>query len=335
MRVATFFSGYDSQCMALDRLGVDYELVAWSEIDEYAIRAHNAVYPQWEDRNFGDIEKIVPEELPDFDLMTYSSPCQDFSVVGTQAGGEKGSGTRSSLLWCCEEIIRVKRPKFLLMENVKALNGQKFKPLLKKWQEVLEGMGYVNFAKVLDAKDFGIPQHRERLFMVSILGGGEYEWPEKQELKLRLKDVLESGEVFNATVEGLCRTIKAQYFKNSLANFMKQGDWGATGVLMQVGNIYPDTEKFKNRTMGRIYHPNGISPTLNTCGGGDRQPKILVGEDKIRKLTPRECFRLMGVSEEDIDRLMSCGLSNTRLYQMAGNSIVVQVLVEVLRPIVL
>lgn len=106
IRVFTAFSGYDSQCLALERLkqnfpDFDYELVGWSEIDKYAIQAHNALFPQWADRNYGDISKIDWNEVPDFDLFTYSSPCQDFSNAGLQRGGEEGSGTRSSLLWEC------------------------------------------------------------------------------------------------------------------------------------------------------------------------------------------------------------------------------------------
>ena len=137
LRVFTAFSGYDSQCMALDRIGVDYDLVGWSEIDRFAIRAHDAVYPQYADRNFGDITAIDPNALPDFDLMTYSSPCQDFSIAGRQRDGEKGSGTRSSLLWYCEDIIRVKRPRFLVMENVKNLVSEKFRPLFLEWERTL------------------------------------------------------------------------------------------------------------------------------------------------------------------------------------------------------
>lgn len=98
LNVFTAFSGYDSQCLALDRLGIDYELVGWSEIDKYAIKAHNLLYPQYSDRNYGDISNIDWREVPDFDLFTYSPPFQDFSVAGKQKGGEKGSGTRSSLL---------------------------------------------------------------------------------------------------------------------------------------------------------------------------------------------------------------------------------------------
>src|SRR5574344_519600 len=104
LKVATLFSGYDSQCLSLDRLHenypiFDYELILWSEIDKYAIQAHNAIYPQYKDRNFGDICKIDWSDVPDFDLLTYSSPCQDLSAAGLQRGGQKGSGTRSSLLW--------------------------------------------------------------------------------------------------------------------------------------------------------------------------------------------------------------------------------------------
>ena len=108
LRVFTSFSGYDSQCLALNNIGIDYELVGWSEIDKYAIQAHNALFPQWAKRNYGDISKIDWNKVPDFDLFTYSSPCQDFSMAGKQQGGRKGSGTRSSLLWECERAIRTK-----------------------------------------------------------------------------------------------------------------------------------------------------------------------------------------------------------------------------------
>lgn len=126
LKVFTAFSGYDSQCMALDRLGVDYELVGWSEIDRYAIIAHNAVYPQWSDRNLGDICKIDWNDIPDFELFTYSFPCTDISSAGQQRGLEEGSGTRSSLLWECKKAIDTKKPKYLLMENVKALQAISF-----------------------------------------------------------------------------------------------------------------------------------------------------------------------------------------------------------------
>lgn len=198
IRVFTAFSGYDSQCLALSYLGADYELVGWSEIDKYAIQAHNALFPQWSDRNYGDITQIDWAKVPDFDLFTYSSPCQDFSQAGKQAGAERGSGTRSSLLWECERAIAAKRPKYLLFENVAAVVSKKFMPLFEEWQHTLERLGYTNFWKVLNAKTHGyptpVPQNRKRVFMVSILDCDKpYVFPDEQPLTTRLKDVLETN----------------------------------------------------------------------------------------------------------------------------------------------
>lgn len=192
LRVFTAFSGYDSQCLALDRANIAYELVGWSEIDKFAIKAHNALFPQWSDRNFGDISKIDWNLVPDFDLFTYSSPCQDFSNAGKMKGGEKGSGTRSSLLWECEKAIRAKMPKYLLMENVAALVGKRFIGTFQNWLSVLSGLGYTNYWQVLNAKDYGVPQNRKRVFVVSILNSQEpYYFPQPFETDIRLKDILE------------------------------------------------------------------------------------------------------------------------------------------------
>ena len=192
VKVFTAFSGYDSLCLALNRLGIDYELVGWSEIDKFAIQAHNALFPQWTDRNFGDISKIDWNMVPDFDLFTYSSPCQDFSNAGKMQGGEKGSGTRSSLLWECEKAIRAKMPKYLLMENVANLVSKKFIGTFQNWLNVLSELGYTNYWQVLNAKDYGVPQNRKRVFVVSILNSHEpYYFPKPFETDIRLKDILE------------------------------------------------------------------------------------------------------------------------------------------------
>ena len=197
LKVVTLCSGYDSQCMALDRIkelnpDFDYELVAWSEIDKYAIMAHNAVYPQWKERNLGDMTKINWENFTsDIDLLFYSTPCTDFSNAGKQAGGEEGSGTRSSILWYTRNAIKAKRPRICIMENVKALVSTKFKPLFQRWEQELASYGYNNYCKVLNAKDYGIPQNRERIFLVSIRDDQHFEFGEPFELKLRLKDMLE------------------------------------------------------------------------------------------------------------------------------------------------
>lgn len=201
LRVFTAFSGYDSQCMALDRLvenypWFSYELVGWSEIDEYAISSHNAVFPEAADKNLGDISKVDWKNVPDFDLFTYSSPCQDFSICGKQRGGEAGSGTRSSLLWECQRTIEEKRPKFCLLENVKNLYAdKKFYPLLMSWKRIVDSYGYNSFIKVLNAADYDIPQGRERVFMVSIRKdeideSPKYYFPKPIERKREIEDFL-------------------------------------------------------------------------------------------------------------------------------------------------
>lgn len=265
LRVFTAFSGYDSQCLALDVLEdysffiertedgrlcrgckFEYELVGWSEIDKYAIRAHNALFPQWADRNYGDISKIDWNTVPDFDLFTYSSPCQDFSQAGKQRGAAKGSGTRSSLLWECERAIETKRPKYLLFENVAAVVSKKFIRLFNEWQLTLERLGYTNFTQVLNAKTHGyptpVPQNRERVFMVSILDCDKpFYFPEPQTLTQRLADILEpevddSYYLSADTVEMM--NIHAQRHKEKGNGFgWKPTDGGGIASTLQTGSL--------------------------------------------------------------------------------------------------
>lgn len=168
------FEGYNSQGLGLNRLKRDYPEFEWvcigrSEIEPAAIKAANALFPEAADKNYGDISAIMWDEVPDFDLFTMSSPCQDFSQAGKQAGGEEGSGTRSSLLWECRKAIVAKKPKYVVFENVPAILSKKFLPGFQKWQQELESYGYVNFVAKLNSTQFGVAQNRLRCFMVSIL----------------------------------------------------------------------------------------------------------------------------------------------------------------------
>ena len=188
LRVFEAFSGYGSQSIALRNLGIEHEVVAISEIDKYAIKAYEAIHGPT--LNLGDISKIDVNDIPQHDLFTYSFPCQDLSVAGKQKG--LGEGTRSGLLYECEKVIEHCRPKYLLLENVKNLVGKKFKADFDKWLEYLEGLGYTNYWKVLNAKNYGVPQNRERVFVVSILGEHEpFEWPTPIPLDKCIADILE------------------------------------------------------------------------------------------------------------------------------------------------
>lgn len=397
LKVFTAFSGYDSQCMALDRLGIDYELVGWSEIDKYAIMAHNAIYPQYRDRNFGDISKIDWSDVPDFDLFTYSFPCTDISSAGQQKGLEEGSGTRSGLLWECKKTIELKRPKYLLMENVKALTQKKFLPYLHKWHLFLTEMGYTNFTQVLNSKNFGIPQNRERVFMVSILGDAWFTFPKPFSSNIRLKDILEKDvderyyksekinnrilieqNVIEPNVLTPKRTeygkaIRKEYengsikesrhnmtklvprsdgISNTLTTVKKDNLLIEPIILNKVTEVADKLRRYAEITRG-----NGCGVTINKdlslrpykndkskSGISELQtdydesigstlisarPNLVYGfstDFKIREYTPRECFRLMGVSDENIDKIQAAGISKNKQCYMAGNSIVVDVL---------
>lgn len=211
LRVVTLCSGYDSQCLAFERLKrdfppFDYELVAWSEFDpetpnvplekQPAVIAHNALFPQWSDRNLGDMTKIDWHKVPDFDMLFYSTPCQSISQAGLQHGFVEGSNTRSSIIWNVRDALMIKRPRFACLENVAAMVSQKFLPMFNLWRNTVREIGYSNFAQVLNAKDYGVPQNRERIFLMSIMdpeGEVHYNFPEPMPLTKKLNDVLEDS----------------------------------------------------------------------------------------------------------------------------------------------
>ena len=200
----TTFSGYDSQLMAADVLrewhpDFRWTCKGWSDIDKYACQMHNLVFPQFADCALGDITKIDWHEVKrslegrEVDLFTYSSPCQDISQAGKQMGLQEGSDTRSALLWRVADAVEVLRPKYLLQENVAALVSHKFKPDFQKWLDKLSSLGYVSRWARLNAKNYGVPQNRDRVFCISMRRdvAFDYRSPEPFELKTRLEDVLE------------------------------------------------------------------------------------------------------------------------------------------------
>lgn len=200
----TTFSGYDSQLMAADVLrewhpDFRWTCKGWSDIDKYACQMHNLVFPQFADCALGDITKIDWHEVKrslegrEVDLFTYSSPCQDISQAGKQMGLQEGSDTRSALLWRVADAVEVLRPKYLLQENVAALVSQKFMPDFQKWLNKLSSLGYVSRWARLNAKNYGVPQNRDRVFCISMRQdvAFDYQFPEPFELTTRLEDVLE------------------------------------------------------------------------------------------------------------------------------------------------
>lgn len=288
--------------------------------------------------------------------------CQNFSIAGDKAGviDDKGQKTRSGLLLDVERLLITAKeennlPEILVMENVKNLVGTQFKPYFESWLQRLEEFGYNNYWQVLNSKNYGVPQSRDRVFVVSIrqdIDKKGYVFPEPIELKTRVKDILETNVpehyyLSQHTIEkiakskfhserdriikgDICQTLRARDFKdpvcvkepkvNQIANYL-EGE----------GNYW------KNPNNGRIYSKEGLAPTINTMEGGNRQPKIVEGDEsfenefRVRKLTERECWRLMGFSEEDINKVKAVGISRSQMYKQAGNSIVVDVLYHIFK----
>lgn len=462
--VNELFSGIGAQRKALERIGICHDIVGISEIDKYAIESYEAVFGKT--FNYGDI-KII-ERLNYADLWTYSFPCTDISVAGKQKGINEN--TRSGLLYQVQRLLEIAKndnslPKFLLLENVKNLVGKKFKPQFDEWLEYLNILGYNTYWQVLNAKNYGIPQNRERVFAVSIrkdIDDGKFKFPEKEILNKRLVDVLEENvnesfylsqktldyfinnslnnekigngfrfkphnpktaeiafslttkagsrmddnylldkqignkpffcfdnagllQVREATKKGYStaeigdsinieqpnsKTRRGRIGKNIAQTIMtspkqviivasrgrnpdnpSDREKGAPMVqrlepnskgiantittvqkdnlvmeyrVQQVGNIR-QTERFGgNPTDGRVYSPEGISPTICTHNG-----PMIFSDLKIRRLTPLECWRLMGFNDADFYKAQAAGVSNTQLYKQAGNSIVVNVLEKI------
>lgn len=472
IKVLSLFSGIGAFEKALTNANIDFELVGFSEIDKYAIESYCALHNINKRLNLGDVSKVDFNNIEDFDLMTSCGfPCQDISIAGRQQGFTEDSDTRSSLLWEAMKIAKKKKPKYMVAENVKNLVGKKFKGDFDKWISVLDEIGYNTYYDVLNAKDFGIPQNRERVFVVSIrkdIDNGNFKFPIGEDLGVRLKDLLEekiedryylSEEVqkrfkFNEKYHKNIIGTTAPEFRTIGQRDLVYKTEGVMGALIATDYKQPKQiiEMYVNEIdvvgnldikgmdcIKRVYHPNGVSPTLTTMEGGNRQPKVIeeneltfvggigdkdwVGDGKqlsrnypqgnrvydsegivcsqtangggiggktglyltcgairgryneqnkieqnlelknddivntlktvqkdnvvieerpfrIRKLTPLECWRLMGFTDDDFNKAKS-SLNNTyykgkdrsdsQLYKQAGNSIVVNVVEELFK----
>lgn len=400
LKVIELFAGVGAQAEALKRANIKHEVIAMSEIDKYAIQTYRKLHG-WV-TNLGDIKKI--KELPQADLWTYSFPCTDISISGQMKGFDKDSNTGSSLLWEVQRLLEKGKdngtlPRFLLMENVKNIISKRFLPLFQTWVDYLSSLGYKSFYKVLNARDYNVPQNRERCFMISILNfDGEFNFPETTELKVTLQDLLEKEveeryflsdrfikyacdmENRNGFIRGkrfrphdgeskVAYTITTNPGGRATDNFVMlpavgairgrpNGNGGYTQKLhvkdepivntittVQKDNVilvpqatkagYAAAEVGDGIYTNRMKYKRGVVqksmiPTLKTSVSDIGV--VVTDKDElinIRRLTPRECWRLMGWDDERIDVAFSSGSSETQLYKMAGNSIVVNVLTRI------
>lgn len=388
IRVFSAFAGFDTQFIALLAYArwynqnangplIEFVLVGWCEIDKDAIVCHNALFPEAKSCHYPDITKVDWERVPDFDVLIYSSCCQSLTRAGSQKGMTEGSGTPSSLIWYIRDAIKVKRPKICLLENVPPLLETKFEGMFEKWTNTVSELGYRNTWSTMCAADFGVPQNRNRAFLVSVRNDIKKNvyFPEPVGCKVQAESLLEEnvnekyyysekdaaafvfnledktaadfempqihnkGRCFRKIITPSCKgynihvcpTIVADknYGKTNYKKLLSSTHYPRPGVL----EIWHTTEQVMipymeiidkavadtNRKFKIINRSkDDILAQINNRGIGDFF--------RLRRLTPSECFRFMGVDEKNIRKLTSSGVPEGQLYKMAGNAIVVKVM---------
>lgn len=386
IRLFEAFAGVGTQAMALKRLGINFENVGISEVDKHAINSYNAIHG--ETNNLGGVGTFE-QFPPNIDLMTWSFPCTDISLAGTQKGMKEGTRSYFGFVFL-DTIANMSyedRPQVMLMENVKALLS---KPFQEDWRDILlrlEQLGYTNYPTSLIATDYGIPQTRDRVFIVSIKGEYNYNYPKPIKLEKRLKDYLEKivDEKYYLTQDQIeqildwnayqkpldnakfvddevIQTITAKSNTDMNASMLlikehtskgykeaKEGDGiyinrphQKRGVVQEqaiqtikthnddLGVIVPTLLPLNSKVNGeqpslqdRVYDSRGVDASSNTSYATEYLT--------VRKLTPKEAWRLMGISDEDYQKVKDIGTSDTQLYKQAGNAIVVDVLMAIFK----
>lgn len=413
-KYVSLFSGIGGFEQALNKLGG--VCVMASEIDKFANQAYEVLYGH---KTVGDVTKIEAADVPDHDLLVGGFPCQAFSVAGKRLGFED---TRGTLFFEIARIAKAKRPKAILLENVKGIIGHDGGKTLNTIIQTLCDIGYTVDFEVLNSKYFGVPQNRERIFIIAVrndlikpepwkiegtnvvakakrriakLDGVKtfnFDWPPQEEVTTRLRDILEDNvdERYYLSEEKASKLVAqleereqikgepplplnlvssgAESRGDELAYCLKGAEGGSSKQHLLEPQMIGHIDLKGHDVLKRVYSTEGVSPTLTTMGGGNTEPKIaevrpvltpdretkrqngrrfkddgeesftLTAQDRhgiavgtppryrIRKLTPRECFRLQGFPDSEFDKLVAAGISNSQLYKMAGNAVTVNVI---------
>lgn len=317
------FSGIGSPEKALTNLNIDYELINYCEIDKHASKTYSIIHNIDESLNLWDVTKINPDILPKSDLLIHGSPCQNFSVIGTKEGGDKGSGTKSSLMWNSVDIIKELKPKYVIWENVKAVTSPNNKHNLDLYIKELEEVGYYSTYKVLNSLDFNVAQNRERLFVVSILDESEndFEFPNTIPLTRSLKDYIDSIVDKKYIVPHHCmigmKSKKSIFRKRFRLRDLDEYAYCLTGksgrAVITNNYIFNDLSMYDNKP----------------CDNRDLD-YLTDNKIPVRALTPREYWRLQHFDDLDFNKVDGI-ISDAQLYKQAGNSITVTVMEEIFK----
>ncbi len=336
VRIIELFGGIGSQSKAFEILSANNKDIIFEhhklvEFDRFCIKSYNAIHGT--DFDVSDITKISYKDLDikvdeNIYILTYSFPCQDLSLAGKQKGMQKGSGTRSSLLWEVERLLyegkNDRLPDILLMENVPQVREKKNLKSFNEWKISLESLGYKNFVKVLNAKDFGIPQSRKRCFMISILDDKHYYFPIKINPFIEVGYLLDKFECVDKRFYVSDRAIRG-YLKEDTGEFNRRKIFMRkfNGIKKNLNTI---TTSYGDVTDNLIFRDNSIIKRVNQIENINNIVPIL--HNNARRLTDKECLIAMGFSIDDYMKIKNL-VSETQIYKQAGNSIVVTVLIAI------
>lgn len=308
VKILELFGGIGAIRKAFINLKIPYEVVDYVEIDKACVKSYNALYG--EDYK---PKSVVGYKAPNekIDLIMHGSPCQDFSRIGKKQGGVKNSGTRSSLLFETIRIIKEMKdkPKWIIWENVKGVLDRNMRDSFFIYLKELENLGYESKYEILNAMDFGIPQKRERIFVVSCLGVNNFSFD-----KLEIKETRPLSEFLEKDVSELYTMTQPYMLK-----FLNKG--------------------IDNSFRGRLKVIKDFSYTISTKQMRVPNSGVIdIGNGQYRYLTERECLRLMGFDDSDINKLEEAhprrkNCTSSKLYKQAGNSIVVDVLMAIIKEI--
>ena len=305
IKILELFGGIGSPRCALRNIGVPVKAIDYVEIDEKAVRSYNAMF---EMELKYKTQSVVGYNLKP-DILIHGSPCQDFSIAGQQKGADEGSETRSSLMWETIHIIEQMgewKPRYVIWENVKNVTSKHMKANFNRYLSEMERMGYTNNYEILDARQFGLPQARERVFTISVLNGDPFDFSDLIKTPMRnIKDFLEDND-----------KVPDQYLVTQPSVYNVIGHAGIKRATVIQDYAYTITTR-QDRTPAQV---------------------IDLHNGKYRYLTERECWRLQGYTDEDYEAAAAVqkrvGRYKMALYKQAGNSIAVPIFESIFRKII-
>lgn len=328
LKILSLFSGIGAFEKALENIDIEYDLIGYSEINDGYGKAVQNVYEMLhnaQNKYLGLVEDIKGDKLGHVDIITHGSPCQTFSMAGTREGGDEGSGTKSSLMWETVRIVEEVKPKIVIWENVKGVLYKNNIKNFNKYLSKLESLGYSNYHDVLMGNDYGVPQKRERIFVVSIKDNHHtFKFPNPTNTSKVLADILEDNvnQKYNVPVTMIKGWINKKPPFGDRFNLLKYDDIGYTLVAKGGRAVITNNYILKNKDDYKL---------ITEFKGKLSLQQILEKNIEIRSLTPREYWRMMGWDDATIDKVIESGVSEARMYKMAGNSIIVPILEEIFK----